>query len=345
MPAQDFFHRYLFALADIHGSLNLETAKDAVVRNAALLFGARGASLMLFEPGGDALKASASFGLSEAYRAKGAISPKVSLGETIQRAPVVVRDVASDPNVQYREAAIQEGIKSIVGLPLKVGGTLAGSLRLYFAQPQSFSLEEMDYLQALATQSGLALRKAFYFAAIHAAVSEIHRLPSLDSLKSALKQLVKSAAEYGHARGCALLLKGLTSGNLESVISYGLSDRYLAKGPLAVGLSLGEVGTGEPVIISDTQSDARVQYKKEAENESVRAIIGLPVWVGRDIVGALRLYYSHEFKPDEDDLMWMEFLAHHAGMAIEKNQMLIQLKDKHDWYKDVLQELDSPLYR
>jgi hypothetical protein len=29
-------------------------------------------------------------------------------------------------------------------------------------------------------------------------------------------------------------------------------------------------------------------------------------------------------------------------MASEKSQLLLQLKDKHDWYKDVLQELDSP---
>ncbi len=345
MPPQDFPHRFLLALSDIHGSLNLETTKDAVVRNAALLFAARGASLMLFEPGQDHLKASATFGLSEAYRAKGVVSPKASLGETLQRAPVVVNDVASDPNVQYREAALNEGIKSIVGLPLAVGGTLAGSLRLYFSQTQNFSLEDMDYLKALAEQAGLALRKSFFFAAIHSAVSEIHRLPSLDSLKGALKQLVRSAAEYGNARGCALLLKNRTNDSLESVISYGLSDRYLKKGPLSVGLSLGEVGTGEPVIISDVANDGRVQYKSEAEAENVRAIIGLPVLVGPDIVGALRLYYAHPFKPDEDDLMWMEFLAQHAGMAIEKNQMLIQLKDKHDWYKDVLQELDSPLYR
>jgi transcriptional regulator with GAF, ATPase, and Fis domain len=99
------------------------------------------------------------------------------------------------------------------------------------------------------------------------------------------------------------------------------------------------------VIISNVQADNRVQFKKEAAEEKVTSIIGLPVWVGKDIAGALRLYFSFEFKPDDDDLMWMEFLAHHAGMAIEKNQLLAQLKDKHDWYKNVLQEMDTPMYR
>jgi GAF domain-containing protein len=214
MTDQDFFHRFLYALADIHGSLNLESTKDAVVRNAALLFGARGASLMLFDPGEESLKASASFGLSEAYRAKGSVSPRASLGETIKGAPVVVRDIAQDPNVQYRQAAIQEGIKAIVGMPLSPGGMLVGTLRLYFGEIKDFTSQEMEYLKALALQAGLALKKSFYFAAMEAATVEIHRVPSLDAIKDALKALVKTAAEYGHARGCALLLKNMATNTL-----------------------------------------------------------------------------------------------------------------------------------
>jgi len=72
----------------------------------------------------------------------------------------------------------------------------------------------------------------------------------------------------------------------------------------------------------------------------VRAIIGLPVWVGENLAGALRLYYPFEFEPDQDDLQWMEFLSHQAGMALEKNKLLSQLKDKQDWYKNVLSDFD-----
>ena len=182
MPTADFFNRYLDALADIHASFSLETTEAAVVRNAALLFGARGASIMLFNPGEENLVISATFGLSEAYRGKGAVSPSRSLGETIQRAPVVVRDVATDPKIQYREATLQEGIASVVGLPLTAGSALVGSLRLYFAQPRDFSLEEMEQLQALALQAGLALKKAFYFASMKAAVSEIQGMPAANCL-------------------------------------------------------------------------------------------------------------------------------------------------------------------
>lgn len=339
MANQEFFHRFLYALADIHGSLNQQVTEEAVARNAANLFGARGASLMLFDPSEENLMVSASFGLSDAYRAKGAISPKKSLGETVNRAPVVVRDISQDSNVQYREAAVQEGIKSIVGVPLSAGCVLVGSLRLYFAQTKDLTPEEMEYLKAYAVQAGLALKKNFYFSSMKACAAEIHRVPSLN-LKEALQTLVRTAGQYGHALGCALLLADRDKKTLGSVTSWGLSDAYLKKGPVSVGLSLGEINTGQPVVISSVANDPRVQYKAEAAAENVQAIIGLPVWVGENLAGALRLYYPFEFEPDQDDLLWMDFIAHQAGMALEKNQLLSQLKDKQDWYKDVLSEFD-----
>ena len=175
MPTADFFHRYLYALAEIHASFDLEATENAVVRNAVMLYDARGASLMLFNAGEENLIASATFGLSDAYRAKGTISPRKSLGETIDGAPVIIRDVASDPRVQYPESALQEGIRSIVGLTLTGGSALVGALRLYFAQPRSFTPEEMQSLQALTHQAGLSLKKAFYFASMKAAVTDIQQ--------------------------------------------------------------------------------------------------------------------------------------------------------------------------
>ncbi len=339
MTKQEFFQRFLLALADVHGSMDQKVTEEAVVRGVTNLFGARGASLMLFDPCEETLLISASFGLSDAYRAKGAISPKKSLGETVHRNPVVVRDISQDPNVQYREAAIQEGIKSIIGVPLSAGYVLVGALRLYFAETKDMTPEEMDFLKAFALQAGLALKKSFYFASMRSSSTEIHRVPSLN-FKEALQALVKTAAQYGHALGCALLLADRVKGTLGSVTSWGLSDTYLKKGPVSVGLSLGEINTGQPVVISSVANDPRVQYKREAASENVRAIIGLPVWVGDNLAGALRLYYAFEFEPDQDDMLWMEFISHQAGMALEKNQLLSQLKDKQEWYKNVLSDFD-----
>lgn len=339
MPTQEFFHRYLQALNDIHGSFSLERTQAAVVQSAVVLFGARGASLLMFDPGEEHLIVSASFGLSEAYKSKGAVNPQQSLGETLLRIPVVVRDVAVDPNVQYREAALQEGIRCIVGLPLSAGNLLAGALRLYFAQPAEFKPEEMESLTALAAQASHALKKAFYFASMKAAVSDIERLLERDT-KSTMQSLVKTMAEYGLAHASRLMLVDRATETMSHMVSYGLSDAYVAKGPVGWKDSLGEVSSGQPVVISDVAGDPRVQYREAALAENIRTILGLPVRIGTEVVGALRLYYRFAFEPDTEYLEWMQHLTHHVGMALEKARMIVQVHERANWYETILKDFE-----
>lgn len=339
MPTADFFHRFLYALSEIHASFDLEATQNAVVRNAVMLCDARGANLMLFNPSEENLLISASFGLSDAYLTKGTISPRKSLGETIDRVPVIVRDVASDPRIQYPEATLKEGIRCVVGLPLTATSALVGALRLYFAQAREFAPEEMESLQALALQAGLALKKAFYFASMKAAVSDIQRMPSTD-LKEAMHSLLATVAKYGLARGSGLLMRDPKTNTLTTVVRYGLSQNYLSKGPVLAGLSLGEVTTGKPVVVSNVANDPRIQYKEAAASEHVLAILGLPVRIGGEIAGALRLYYPFEFEPGPDYIMWMEHLAHQVGIALEKTQLMIKLKERANWYEEVLKDLE-----
>jgi GAF domain-containing protein len=339
MPTPDFFHRYHYALSEIHGSFELAVTEEAVVRNAALLFRAKGAGLILFTPDEDALVVSAAFGLSDGYRSKGAISPSQSLGETAGRTPVVVRDVATDPRVQYREEALREGIRSIIGLPLSGGSLLLGALRLYFAGHRDFTPEEMASVEAFATQAGLALKKAFYFASMKEAAAEIQAMPSME-YKPALEALLQTVARYARARASALLLLDRKTKTLGTVVRFGLSDQYRSKGPVFAGVSLGEIDEGRPVIVSNAASDPRVQYKDAAAAENVKAILGLPVRIGNEVVGALRLYYPFEFQPDADYIAWMEHLAYQTGMALEKARTLIKLKEKSDWYEEMLRHFE-----
>lgn len=340
MPSADFFHRFMYALAEIHGSFSLAKTQAAVVRHGALLFDAYAAALMLFNPQGKNLILSEAFGLSQAYRkAKEKVSPRKSLGEMFTNEPVVVRDVATDPNIQFRDVTMAEGVKSITALRMAAGSALVGSLRLYFTNVREFSPDEMDAFKGFTRQAGLALKKAFYFASMQEAVSEIHRMHA-DDFKQSMQALLKTIAHYAHARGAALLLLNTKDNTLASLSAFGLSDEFVNKGPISVGFSLGEVPTRKPVIIACVARDERIQYKEAAAHEKVEAVLGLPLWVGGQIAGALRLYYPFEFEPDEDYVTWMEHLALQVGMAMEKNQALMQHKERANWLQDVLKDFD-----
>ena len=343
MAFQEFSHQFIQGLSEIHRSLDLQETKGAVVRVAAQVFGAKGASLLLFDRTHETMKLSEAYGLSEAYQIKGDVNPKKSLGETTHGNIVVIRDVATDPNLQYPREALKEGIKSIVGIPVAVGNILVGTLRLYFGSIRDISWEEMEYLKMMALHVGLSLRKSFYFDSIKTSTTNIHLMPAF-KVSESMMNLVKTATLSGNSRGCSLFLIKQSEGMLERVASFGLSESYMSKGTLYTTQSIGEVTTGKPVVISKVATDPRVQYREEALKENIKAIIGFPVKVGSKIVGALRWYYDFEFEPDTDHMTWKEYLAVNVGLAIEKNQLLIQLKTRQDWYADILFEMEAKPY-
>lgn len=119
--------------------------------------GVKGCTLFLFSPMSDELKIAGSFGLSDEYLDKGSISALRSIASALQdRQPVAVFDVTDDPRIQYPEAAIKEGISSILSVPIIVGERLIGCMRVYTAEPWEFTYNDVNFVQAVGGVFGMA---------------------------------------------------------------------------------------------------------------------------------------------------------------------------------------------
>jgi signal transduction protein with GAF and PtsI domain len=118
----------------------------------------KGCTLFLFSPRSQELKLTGSYGLSNDYLDKGPISALRSIAATLQDAqPVGIFDVADDPRIQYPDAAIKEGIASILSVPIIVGEKLLGCMRVYTAEPWEFTLNDVNFVQAVAQVVGMGL--------------------------------------------------------------------------------------------------------------------------------------------------------------------------------------------
>ncbi|MBI4776734.1 MAG: GAF domain-containing protein [Deltaproteobacteria bacterium] len=345
MPSEAFFVRAVEAMGAVNATLDLGKTQRTIVQIATTLAEARGASLLLFNPGDRSLQISAAYGLSDTYLSKGPIDPRQSLQETVLRKPVFINDVENDPRVQYPQAARQEGIRAIAGFPVSAGRLLVGSLRVYFPHRIEVTAYEIKALEALAKQAGYALKKNFYYDSMKNACSEIHRMHSVHSFKQSMDMLIESAARGAHAYGCALWHVNRETDVLELVSSYGLSRRYLEKGPLFRHSSLGELQSRAPVVLSKVEGDERVQYPEQAAEEGVRAIVGFPVKWGKDSLGSLRFYFQFEFDPDEDDMLWMGHLAEQVEQALSNKRLIIRMKEGHDRYLDLTEDTEAGYYR
>lgn len=117
----------------------------------------KGCALFLVNPDSNELELVASQGLSKGYLNKGPVSSLQSIAESLQDGPVAIYDVTDDPRIQYPEAAKKEGIASILSVPIFVRGEVIGAMRVYTSQQWEFTLEDVNFVQALAQITGILI--------------------------------------------------------------------------------------------------------------------------------------------------------------------------------------------
>jgi len=121
---------------------------------------AKGCTLFLINPRTHELEVAASFGLSSEYINKGPVSAIKSIAQSLEDGPVAIYDVTDDPRIQYPEEANKEGISSILSVPMVAGGHTIGALRVYTAEPWEFTLDDVNFVQAMAYMAGMAIDMA-----------------------------------------------------------------------------------------------------------------------------------------------------------------------------------------
>ncbi|MGE0085741.1 MAG: GAF domain-containing protein [Desulfococcaceae bacterium] len=162
---------------------NLAGADDSETMGAnvtQLLVGAlevKGATIFVLNPETDELETLSSSGLSPNFINKGPILVDKSIRLPPNRKPVIIRDTAADKRLQYPEKAEEEGIRSIVSVPIRLRGKIIGALRIYHSDVWDVSQKELAFFEVLALNIGMALmyfRLATAVQAVKNTVDEIH---------------------------------------------------------------------------------------------------------------------------------------------------------------------------
>jgi hypoxanthine phosphoribosyltransferase len=135
---------------------NLKDKLTVIVRGIARAMNS-GASIVLLDSERKRLIHSASWGLPQYYLRKGVLDARRSLSEVATGQPVVITDIAHDDRVQYRDMAVRAGITSILGVPVLVTDSVAGSLRVYARELDSFTNQDITFTTTMASLAALAL--------------------------------------------------------------------------------------------------------------------------------------------------------------------------------------------
>ena len=119
--------------------------------------GAKGATLFILNTEKEEFEILATEGLSSAYVNKGPILVDQSIKHESNQNPVIIKDVQNSDMLQYPEKASDEGIRSIVSLPINIRGKVIGALRIYHSTVLKLSDEDLTFLQVLTHNVGMAL--------------------------------------------------------------------------------------------------------------------------------------------------------------------------------------------
>ncbi|NJL19219.1 MAG: GAF domain-containing protein, partial [Bdellovibrionaceae bacterium] len=141
---------------------NLENVLRRVAQEARRLMKARLCSLMLLDEEGRELELKAWHGASEAYIRKPNLVVAESLvGVALKRLrPVSVLNVQQHAQYQQTELAREEGLCSLLAVPLVFAERAMGVLCVYTGEPHRFANEEIRVLKAMAGLSAVAIAKA-----------------------------------------------------------------------------------------------------------------------------------------------------------------------------------------
>jgi len=145
---------------------------------------AKGCALFLINRKTRELEIAASYGLSDRYINKGPLSALQSIAQSLEDGPVAIFDVGDDPRIQYSEEAKEEGIASILSVPIIIRGKLAGALRVYTSEPWEFTLEDVNFVQALAQIAGMAVEMSRLYQGQKEAIGILKSMREAKTLRS-----------------------------------------------------------------------------------------------------------------------------------------------------------------
>jgi len=157
------YYRSLYEVAMcINSSLEPAVVLHAIAEQATKSLAAKACSIRLLDRQGKTLLAGTSHGLSKGYLRKGTVEVAKSRidQETLAGKVVQIKDAGADPMFQYPEAAREEGIASVMALPLTVDGRHIGVMRLYCSNIREFSQSEINFATAIANLSAMAIENA-----------------------------------------------------------------------------------------------------------------------------------------------------------------------------------------
>lgn len=317
--------------ADISSRLDLDQILTGLVDHAMVLLGGDRAAVLVYQPDGTR-RAAATRNLSASYLA--AITPRTRLS-LVDAAigsgrPAFAVRFRDDPRAtEIRAAVVQEGFDTLCVAPLYQGPDRSplGSLNVYHDQPHHWSADELETMQALASQASMAIRIASNYAqlatwaaqlqSIQQLGTRLSRLSTVEEIGAAIATELRDLIDYHNVR-----VYRLDGDDLIPVAMKGQVGEYVDETPEQLRVKVGSGITGWVAehrvaqVLHDAAADPRANTIPGTEPDLDESMLLAPMLHEDQVLGVLVLSKLGLRQFRDDDLRLLEIYASFAAQAM-----------------------------
>jgi GAF domain-containing protein len=351
-PPRNFFLAPLREIAQaLSAAWELDATLDLIAQRTNHVMGTDSCSLYLLDPEGGILRLRASTRL--ARESLGRASLRMGEGLTgwaaLNGKPAAVREAKLDPRFKLLPETNEEGLRSLLAVPLTNRGRVIGAMNVQTAVPRDFTEDEAELLMLIGDLAAGALDRAMLYDSMNRRLDELTTLAKVSRTVTSqmvpdemLELVVEMAAEAMRIDVCSLQLIDEDRRELVMRAAWSRSPAYRRRPPL--GIDEGIVGevirTGKPVIVADVREDPRYRFKELARQEGLVSMLSVPLIVREKVIGVMNCYTGRRaaFTPQQTALCTT--LANQTALAIENARLSTSaaiVREMHHRIKNNLQ--------
>ncbi|RPI26755.1 MAG: GAF domain-containing protein [Chloroflexota bacterium] len=271
------------------------------------------------------------------------------------RRAVLVNDTSQDERWITRryEADEYNNPKSAVSAPVMVRERLVGVMTLAHESPGFFKEDDLDLLQAIADQAGIAILNARLYAESQRQARVMTGLAESAAAITATLNLedvlVRILEQIGLAMQVQAVSLALIDTNREELVfraAIGWAKQANFTTRLALGKSIaGWVAReGRGVVIADACEDARFDDETNARTGiQTKAIACAPIRSRGQVIGVLEALNPKEGVFDSDAMLVLTGIGSLAGTAIRHAQLFERLQAAHQRYRELFEDSIDPI--
>ena len=259
--------------------------------------------------------------------------------------PVLIND-DFEIDVDAVHFGSEEAARSILAVPMRVGGKVIGAISAQSYEPNIYNDEDRLLLEMLASQAAIAIENARLYNQVDQRIKQLESLNRAGQvltgtleLRPLLENILQAASQAipGAEKG-TILLREIGQDHLHVRAQIGYEDSRLTELPFddTKGYSGRAYHENRPLLIRDSITEYKIPFDQQLQEvNAVQSAIVAPLVVRNETIGVIALdNVSRKNAFTEQDLNLLTIFASSAAQVIENSRLFEETRRR-------LNELDA----